>query len=80
MDALSLRKDGGILTKEEIHEKRMANVKSTLNGGVLVVIVQNLVKRWSWLLKCRSMKEGAKLLMLQGLSETLSTRINQTRK
>lgn len=53
MDALSLRKDGGILTKEGIYQKRIANVKSTLNGGVLVVIVQNLVKRWSWLLKCR---------------------------
>lgn len=53
MDALNLRKDEGNLTKEEIHQKKMANVKSTLNGGVLVVRVQNLVKRWSWLLKCR---------------------------
>ena len=80
LDAVRLRMDGRILTKKEIQLKRVASVKSTLNGGALATIMQTVVKCQPWLVKSGGIKEGAaNLLMLRGLSGTLSTRIDQTR-
>ena len=77
LDAVGLRRNGRLLTRKEIQQKKMASGKSTLNGGAVVTMMQTVAKRWSCLMKSRGIKEGAKL-MLRGLSGTLSTRINQT--
>ena len=75
---LASRKDGRLLTKKESQLKKMANIKSTLNGGAVVTMMQTVVKRQSWLMN-GGIKEEAKLLLMTGFSGTLSTRINQTR-
>ena len=76
LDAVGLRRNGRLLTRKEIQQKKMVSVKSTLNGGAVVTMMQTVVKRRSWLMKSGGIKEGSKLLMLRGLSWTLSTRIN----
>ena len=68
LDAVGLRRNGRLLTRKEIQQKKMASVRSTLNGGAVVTMMQTVVKRRSWLMKSGGIKEGAKLLMLRGLS------------
>lgn len=75
---LASRKDGRLLTKKESTLKKMANIKSALNGGAVVTMMQTVVKRQSWLMN-GGIKEEAKLLLMTGFSGTLSARINQTR-
>lgn len=75
---LASRKDGRLLTKKESQLKKMANIKSALNGGAVVTMMQTVVKRQSWLMN-GGIKEEAKLLLMTGFSGTLSARINQTR-
>lgn len=79
LDFVGLRKDGRPITEKEIHQKRTASVKSTLNTGALFTMMQYIMRRRSWFLKCGRMKEGAILFMLSCLSGTLITCINQTR-
>ena len=47
LDFVGLRKDGRPITEKEIHQKRTASVKSTLNTGALFTMMQYIMRRRS---------------------------------